>query len=1084
MHRPGSRSTLTSIFIAIGLIAPLVTHAHDDDDGKRRGKALNLETLTGLQAKAMLESGKLTSVELTKAYIERIEALNKRGPGLNAVTQLNKNALKDAARLDWERKRGVVRSAAHGMPVLLKDLIDVKGMYTSAGNYSLRQSFPDQDSGVAEKLRDRGVVILGKLGLSEYANFFGNQPSGFSNLTGQVLNAVDADQNPSGSSSGSGAAGAAALSLLTIGTETSGSIISPSRAQSLVGLRPTVGLVPGVGIAPISASQDTAGPMDRTVEQAALTLTAIAGKDPESSYDGLWGLTPEEDALVIPPAPATVPDYLSALKLNFVNGKRIGYNLPTLSSPATEAQLEATDVLLEAKAALEAAGAILVERPVLTPALVLPSGSILNNEARRDINRYYANLGPNAPINSLDEEIAKNNEETAQALKFGNATHVNVNAIDLSDPATAVVYKNALLQGKIIAHASIDRLLTNDTADPADDFIAILGTVPNGPRAGYPQITIPMGYSAAQRRAIDVNVHGTAYSERDLIGVAYVIEQATKKRQPVSEVNPSLYRCADTAPKPAFAKRGSCNPDYDLLTKLAGKAPTLPFSLESESVQSLQARMTARTLTAETLTRAYLARIALTNAEGPAVQAVRIINEEAVKQARELDRERAWKGARGPLHGMPVLVHEGIDVRGLPTTGGSIALQYTMPKDDAAVVARLKKAGAIILGKTNMTEFNGLFDANLPEGYSSLGGQVLLPPDTDKTPAGSSAGAAAATASGLAAMSIGMETAPEAAQLTGPASVAGVVGLKPTVGLVSRDGVLPAAKSQDTLGTLTRTVYDAALQLKTIAGPDAADPATATAPALPDYLAGLTPGALAGKRIAVVASTVVPYQTALSTLTAAGATTVTVTFGAPVPNPPSIVSREFKRDLDTYLADTRGQGAKSLQQIIDYNLAHPVEGLKYRQTELIDAQSVDLSLYLSDLTLGKTSNQALIDTVLGNGTADPADDFDAILVPGSSALIGNADRAGYPVLTVPAGEGTAGAGRNPIGVSFVGTAFSEAGLLAIGYAFEQASPYKRRAPSVTNPSMYRCVPGSEFFSGELCHPGDRLLVVRNKDRDD
>ena len=143
----------------------------------------------------------------------------------------------------------------------------MKGMYTSAGNWSLRNSFPAIDSGVAKKLRENGVVILGKLGLSEYANFFGNQPSGFSNLTGQVLDAVDADQNPSGSSSGSGSAGAAALSALTIGTETSGSIISPSQANGLVGLRPTVGLVPGYGIAPISASQDTAGPMDRTVVQ-------------------------------------------------------------------------------------------------------------------------------------------------------------------------------------------------------------------------------------------------------------------------------------------------------------------------------------------------------------------------------------------------------------------------------------------------------------------------------------------------------------------------------------------------------------------------------------------------------------------------------------------------------------------------------------------------------------------------------------------------------------------------------------------------------------------------------------------------
>ena len=173
---------------------------------------LNLETLDGPTAEKMMEEGKLTSVELTRAYIARIAALNKRGPGLNAVTQLNKDALKDAALLDKERKDGHIRGPAHGLPILLKDLIDVKGMYTSAGNWSLRNSFPAIDSGVAKKLRENGVVILGKLGLSEYANFFGNQPSGFTNLTGQVLNAVDADQNPSGSSSGSGSAGAAALS--------------------------------------------------------------------------------------------------------------------------------------------------------------------------------------------------------------------------------------------------------------------------------------------------------------------------------------------------------------------------------------------------------------------------------------------------------------------------------------------------------------------------------------------------------------------------------------------------------------------------------------------------------------------------------------------------------------------------------------------------------------------------------------------------------------------------------------------------------------------------------------------------------
>src|SRR3954447_5235140 len=471
---------------------------------------LNLETLDGLTAEKMMEEGKLTSVELTRAYMARIAALNKRGPGLNAVTQFNPDALKDAAALDKERADGHLRGPAHGLPILLKDLIDVKGMYTSAGNYSLRNSFPPTDSGIAKKLREHGVVILGKLGLSEFANSFGNQHSGFSNLTGQVLNGLDTDAGPSGSSSGTGAAGGAALSMLTIGTETSGSIISPSQANSLVGLRPTVGLVPGYGIAPISASQDTAGPMERTVANAAMNLQSTAGADPDSvaEYTAIFG--PNIDA-VLPPAPATVPNYMSALDLNFVRGKRIGYN-GTLT--------EGTP-LKQAYDALVAGGAIMVERPVITSAGI-PGGSVLNYEAHRDIDHYYAHLGPDAPIKSLQQENDDNLANPLEALKFGNSTHAAALAIDISpNSAASIAYRDQLLQGKILTHAGIDRMMANDTADPADDFIAILGTVNNGPRAGYPQLTIPMGYSDTQRRTLSISVNGAAYDERDLIGVAY-----------------------------------------------------------------------------------------------------------------------------------------------------------------------------------------------------------------------------------------------------------------------------------------------------------------------------------------------------------------------------------------------------------------------------------------------------------------------------------------------------------------------------------------------------------------------------------
>jgi Asp-tRNA(Asn)/Glu-tRNA(Gln) amidotransferase A subunit family amidase len=1038
------------------------------------GDVLDLERLDGPALIAMMEAGTLTSVRLTKAYIDRIEALNKRGPGLNAVTQLNQDALEEAELMDKERAQGIVRGPAHGLPVLLKDLIDVKGMYTSNGNYSLRESFPEDDSGIVKKLRASGVVILGKLGLSEYANSFGNQPSGFSNLTGQVVHALDADQNPSGSSSGSGAAGAAALAALIVGTETSGSIISPSTAQSLVGIRPTVGLVPAYGIGPISSSQDTAGPMDRTVATAAMHLQSMAGRDPknEAGYEEVFGPNWEDS---VTRAPDPLPDYMSALDPSFVQGKRIGYNRNF--DPGSQAEI-AFNLAYDA---LVAGGAIMVERPQIAVASIpsLPSGYQQHNA----INLYYRNLGPLAPIKSLLEEIADNQANAHEALKFGHNSHLNASMaeVEVGGP-NQLAYQAAMPVRRAAQRAAINSMMNNETPDdPSDDFIAILGGVPSGAAAGTPQITIPLGYTTTHRRAFAISIHGNQLSERDLIGVAYVIEQGTKLRQPASELNPSMYRCAKTVPLPPYHERGSCNPDYKSLAKFLPE-PELPFTLEMESVESLQARMIAGTLTSRDLTKAYLIRIARTNAEGPAIQAVRTVQPlRALRVASRMDGLRKRGEFLGPLHGIPVLLADVIDVRRMPTTGGSIALQEAVAKKHATLVAKLEEAGAVILGKTNVTELNGLFDSNLPEGYSSLGGQVMLPSDTDKTTAGSSAGSAAATAAGLAALAIGLETSTDAAQLIAPAGVAGVIGLKPTVGLVSRAGVLPAAKSQDSPGPITRTVYDAAAALEAMAGPDPADDATAAAPESPDYLSGLLPTALAGKRVAVIDSTTAPYPTVVAALQALGATTVVTTIPTPSPDPPSIVLREFERDLDAYLPTLRIRkgSPSSLQEIVAYNDANPVEGLKYQQRELLDALAVDLSdpataaAYESDKTSGLASSRAVIDAILTGGTEDTADDVEVIVVPNNNALVGIADRAGYPILTVPAGYGTGNQGRNPIGVAFVAAAFDEARLLAAGYAFEQATNV-RQAPSFTNPSMWRCVTGSTFFSPHHCHPGDLL----------
>ncbi|MSW53410.1 MAG: hypothetical protein F2817_21290, partial [Actinobacteria bacterium] len=879
------------------------------------------------------------------------------------------------------------------------------------------------------------------------------------------------DQDVSGSSSGTGAAGAAALSALTIGTETSGSIISPSQANGIVGLRPTVGLVPGVGIGPISASQDTAGPMDRTVANAAMTLQSIAGYDEENAnyYKGIWG-PGVKDEDVIPPVPKDVPDYMSALSLDFVKGKRVGWNGTRTDGGTLDQALDA----------LEAAGAILVERPAAAASGPIPSGFSLNYEAKRDVTHYYQHLGPQAPIQSLAEEIAKNQEEASQALKFGNGTHTASEAIDISDDSAAsVAYRTSLVEGKRITHEQIENTLDGGNADPADDVIAMVGSVGgNGARAGYPQLTIPMGYSATTRRAVNISIHGGAYSERDLLGVAYAIEQGTKLRRPASEVNPSMYRCADTVPAPPHADRGACNPDFDDASKLAGDAPELGFSLETATAKSLMDRMAAGRLTSEALTRAYLQRIARVNAEGPAIQAVRSLNPDAIEQAKASDAARK-AGQRRRLEGLPILLSDVIDAEGLPTTGGSVALQDSKATKDAALVARLEAAGAIVLGKTNVSELNGIFDANMPEGYSSLGGQVLLPIDTWNPWPGSSAGAAAATSTGLAAMTVGTETSTDTAQMIAPAGSAGVVALKPTVGRVSRTGILPTAKSQDSPGPITQTVYDAAMQLQAIAGTDTSDDATTGAPAVPNYLSGLSTTALNGKRVAYVNSTTAPFPSVLQTLSTLGATTVARTFTSPTT--PSIARSELRRDLNAYLAGTGGTGAKSLAEIIAYNTAHADEGLKYGQGELETAQAVDLgdpatkATYDTNRTTGKAAAAATIDGILNNGTpGDATDDFEIVAVPSGSALVNVADRAGYPVLTVPAGYGTGATGGNPQSVVFIAAAFREATLLNDGYAFEQATKV-RQAPSVTNPSMFRCVTGSVFNTNEKCNPGDRNL---------
>ncbi len=1124
MPRRQIRRLLTILVGLASLFAFHVTAATADP-------ILNLQTLTGSQAEQMFKAGQLTSVQLVRAYLARIAAISKAGPGLNAVTQINPNALTDAAAADKARADGKDLGPAMGLPILLKDIVDAAPMFTSAGDWALRASFAP-DSGVAAELKAHGVVILGKLGLSEWANSFGSQPSGFSNLTGQVLNATDTAAGPSGSSSGSGAAASAGLSTLTIGTETSGSIISPSTAQADVGLRPTVGLVPGYGIAPIDVSQDTAGPMVRNVTDAAMTLQSIAevpGSNPTASQEYLDVEGPNAFTNGdVPVAPFTaLPDYMSAISSTFVQGKRIGFNSTTCTPvpPATTCTLSVQQQAnLTAVNALAAAGAIMVPDPLTTTATVPanPTGY----EQHATIDEYYKGLGPLAPVQSLAQEVAIDNTNPQEATKDGNSAHTNESLVDITPGgANEMAFRANLPIRKKAFHTAIDAMMNCPGAgvtvnfDPANPsttgmttcpsgtvnpVIAVIGATPGNTTAGYPEMVVPMGYTPTQRRPIGVDINGGAYDERNIIGVGYVMEQGTQLRQPVGQVDPASYRCARTVPPEPFASRGHCNPDYQSILNMIGGTPTiLPFPLETTSASQLEAMMAAGTLTSVALVKAELSRIALANANGPAVQSIRNINPGAIADATLSDGQRGADGPRGPLEGIPVVVDDSMDIAGLPTSGGSIALQDSLPAADAKLVAKLKAAGAIVLGDTNTTELGGVFDPNMPQGYSSLGGQALLPSDTNKSPGGSSAGSAAAVSAGFAPLSVGLETGTDGAQMITPAGNSGVVALKPTVGLISRAGVMPVAKSQDAPGPMGQTVTDVANELNVLAGPDPSDPATAGQPAtLPNYTAGLATATLASKRIAVISTTTgpgatAPYPAAVFTLGNAGTQVQTVTIPTPSPNPPSIVPSEFKRDLNTYLSGLPGSGAKSLQDIINYNIANPVEGLKFQQNGLLAAQAIDLtdpatnSTYQTNLTTGKAANQAVIDGILNSGTpGDGSDDRTAIMVPSGSPLVGIADRAGYPVLTVPAGYGVrdSSTGADPIGVNFIGGAYSEPELLRDAFAFEKATairavgppyfvgsavlPGVSGAPSETNQSMWRCVPGSAFFHPYLCNAGD------------
>jgi amidase len=497
----------------------------------------------------------------------------------------------------------------------------------------------------------------------------------------------------------------------------------------------------------------------------------------------------------------------------------------------------------------------------------------------------------------------------------------------------------------------------------------------------------------------------------------------------------------------------------------AGAAHAQPVPLSPyASAGEAQAAMTAGRLTSEALVRADLGRIQQLDHAGPRLNAVIALNPHAIADARQLDAERRAGRVRGPLHGIPILLKDNIESDdGTATTAGSLALKDNVTHRDAPLVRRLTDAGAVILGKTNLSEWANFRSTNSISGWSAVGGLVRNPHSLERTACGSSAGSGAAVAAGYASAAIGTETD---GSVTCPAAMNGIVGLKPTVGLVSRRYIVPISPEQDTAGPMTRTVADAAAVLSAIAGSDPGDPATREADAhRTDYLAGLNPGALQGVRIGVMrgvvrnsAPTEAAYDAALAALKKAGAVLVAIELpdrkvldeiGAAESD---ALSAEFRAAIDGYLATTPPSvTVRTLDALIAFDKAEPRETPLFGQ-EIFEraakAPALGDPAYLARRdSARKLARQALDRMLAGNDVAAlvaPTGGPPSIVDPvNGSRTFGSPSTlpavAGYPHLTVPMGS----AQGLPLGLSFIGPAWSEARLLGLAFAFEQATRARR-----------------------------------------
>jgi amidase len=491
--------------------------------GKPDDFVLNEVTIATLQQK--MQSKEYTSRSITELYLKRIDEIDKNGPKLNAVIEINKDALAIADAMDKERANGKIRGPLHGIPILIKDNISTGDtMHTTAGALAIADNIMTQDAFIIKKLRDAGAVLLGKTNLSEWANFRStHSTSAWSSRGGQTKCPYILDRNPSGSSAGSGSAASANLCAIAIGTETDGSIVSPSSVNGLVGIKPTVGLWSRTGIIPISKTQDTAGPMARTVRDAAILLGILAGVDPQDTYTQAGKGKNEAD-------------YTKFLDAGGLKGKRIGIEKSALTiNPALDAIFQQAADLLESK------GATIVKVELYKQ--IKEAGkaqfTVLLYEFKDGLNKYLSTA--NSKVKSLADVIAFNKQNEAKAMPF-----FKQETLELADKKGGLdekEYLDAVAKTTGITRNAIDTLMKENNLDaiaaPTNGFACCIdllnGDYDNGfsfsspaAMAGYPHITVPMGY--ANELPVGLSFISTAYKEGDIIKLGYAYEQASKKR--------------------------------------------------------------------------------------------------------------------------------------------------------------------------------------------------------------------------------------------------------------------------------------------------------------------------------------------------------------------------------------------------------------------------------------------------------------------------------------------------------------------------------------------------------------------------